>query len=118
VRSDAFRHNLSIVNSGERNFWHGKTAEKSPKWVGGTYAYWHEKAAELFMKDSCKGCGIEIEAYNKAFGNSHFDMHNVLNPKNYKMLIPEAWMTLCRSCHSRLEDVFGQTVNKKSAIQP
>ena len=100
--SDEFRINRSKSSKGESNGMYGKYKESSSRWKGGTYEYWHKQAWELFGSDYCENCFMTNEEH-KVKWKRRLDMHNNLDPKDYKIMEPEAWMTLCRICHRGLE---------------
>lgn len=62
----------------------------------------HEKAFDLFGKSKCQECGMTLEEHIDKY-KQRLEMHNTLLPKNYKMMKPEAWMCLCKVCHSKIE---------------
>jgi len=110
--SKKFRINRSNVNKGKSNPMYGKNGkdnpmygrcgEDNPKWKGGCNNYWHEKARELFGNDYCENCYMTNEE-SLLVHKRRLDMHNTLEPKNYKIMESEVWMTLCMSCHTGLE---------------
>jgi hypothetical protein len=82
--------------------------ERNPAWVGGNIQYWHDKARKLFGKKYCEVCGISNYLSLKV-NNKKLEMHNCLNPKNYKQMDAKVWMTVCLACHSILETNGGKT---------
>jgi hypothetical protein len=86
----------------KRKISEAQSNSKSRTWKGGCEGYWHKKAWELFGHDCCENCYITNEEH-KIKWKQRLDMHNTLDPKDYKIMESEAWMTLCRICHRGLE---------------
>jgi hypothetical protein len=103
--SEEFRINRGEVNKGELNPCYGKYKERNPHWKGGSNEYWHKQAWELFGYDCCENCYMSNEEH-KIRWKKRLEMHNTLEPKDYKIMEPEAWMTLCKICHKGLEVVL------------
>lgn len=68
----------------------------------GCDSYWHKKAYNLYGLPYCENCYMSNEEHLLEWGK-RLHMHNTLDPKDYKIMESEAWMTLCRTCHSGLE---------------
>lgn len=83
------------------------TGEKNSRW-NGSDDWWHREAWKNFGKAHCEICGCDLEDHMIQSGK-RFDMHNCLEPKDYTVMKPEAWMTLCgyaskNQCHRKIED--------------
>lgn len=100
--SEEFKMNRSEANKGENNPCYGKYKERNPHWKGGSNEYWHEKAWEIFGNNCCENCYMTNEEHLLEW-NERLHMHNTIEIKDYKIMESEAWMTLCRTCHSGLE---------------
>jgi len=104
--SEETKKKMSEMRKGKPGYWKGKSKLKGEKcfnWKGGTYSYWHRIAWKLFGKTYCEKCNKDIIDYIKESGQ-RFDIHNTLNPKDYKVMESEAWQTLCHSCHMEIEN--------------
>jgi len=66
------------------------------------YTYAHNKAWDKFGLPHCERCGINND-YHIQLYKRRLDMHNTLNPKDYTVMEPEAWQTLCKKCHAKIE---------------
>ena len=80
--------------------------EKGSNWQGGIDDdSCHNRAWKLFGKDHCEICGMSNEDHKKKHKNgSRLSMHNTLTPKDYTVMEPEAWMTVCEfGCHTDVE---------------
>lgn len=99
---EEWRKKKGESNKGEGNFLYGKFGKDAPGWVGGCFEYWHGKAWELFGSGCCENCYMSNEEHKQRWGQ-RLHMHNTLDPKDYTIMEPEAWMTLCKTCHSGLE---------------
>jgi hypothetical protein len=62
----------------------------------------HEEAWFKFGKNKCELCGMLNKDHKKITGH-RLSMHNSLDPKDYKVLEPHAWMCLCSTCHVKAE---------------
>jgi hypothetical protein len=76
--------------------------EKSIFWKGGHEHYWHSVAFKLFGKEKCELCKKSDEEVTQKV-KQRFSMHCTSNPKDYTLMVPENWKTLCRKCHGKIE---------------
>jgi hypothetical protein len=77
--------------------------ENGPGWKGGVDKdTWHKHAWRKFGKKYCEFCGL-LNSEHKEIHNRRLEMHNTLDPKDYSIMEQHAWMTLCCSCHAKLE---------------
>ena len=77
--------------------------EKGSGWKGGIDSgTWHKHAWKKFGKNSCELCGLSNDEHKEKY-NRRLEMHNTLDPKDYSVMEPNAWLTLCASCHAKVE---------------
>jgi NUMOD3 motif len=97
------KHCLGIKHSEEtKNKWSEQRKGQIHYWKGGCDDYWHKKAWELFGHDFCENCYMNNEDHKQKWKH-RLEMHNTLEPKDYKIMESNAWMTLCKTCHTGLE---------------
>jgi hypothetical protein len=100
-RDDEYKARMSesLLRSASRG-------ENHYTWKGGDKNYWHRKARELFGKECCGECEISRDESKEKFGRD-LEMHCTGSPKDYTLLENGNWVTLCASCHTRLEYALG-----------
>jgi len=78
--------------------------EKSASWKGGDSIYWHRIAWDKFGKSKCERCGMTLEEHREKYDGYRLEMHNTLDPKDYKCMEARAWNTYCKVCHRYIEN--------------
>lgn len=73
-------------------------------WKGGIDAWWHDNAYDLFGKDSCEECFLSNEDHIEVY-NQRLHMHCKSLPKDYTIMTVDNWETLCKSCHTKIENI-------------
>lgn len=96
-RDDKYKENMSASIKAL-----GRTGEKATYWKGGKHFYRHRLAREIFGKEFCEMCSMSSEESKIQFGKE-LSMHCTSFPKDYSILEESNWMTLCVSCHEKLE---------------
>jgi len=90
-------------------------------WKGGCYVYWHRKAQKSFLKSVCERCGLKLEDWmthkdpksnpTGRMPRRVFDLHCL--SEDYTKLTENNWITVCRSCHIKLELESGNTLGRE-----
>lgn len=96
------KRKIGVSNKGKT------TSEKNPRWKGGLYGYYHEKARQLFGSSVCQDCGITLQEYVSTQKQKQFDMHCV--SKDYTILEQWNWRCLCRKCHKKVHKLEEEKV--------